>query len=1057
MKRIWFILLCVLLAAISCINEKLTFDSTLEESADDYGKVTIPFEVMGCEVIDPATKTIPLGEDTPLNTLHLAVFGGNGYLKEYVKAHDLERVGDTTYINRDGEAVTTARYRFKATLTLTENKRTIHFIGNGPSTLSFGYADKVIPSLLSDVNGRSYWQMDSIYGIRAKKSQTTYTDRNNTLVRPGDYIDAEACKIVNGRGYIPDSATLSAFRAIPLVRNWAKIVVMSDSTQSYFNPYGYAVINVPSRGAIAPYCANTGFVRNYQDYSYNQLDSMNYTANLNINTKFDTDIPTDEDFKNYTNGVSRADANGGVYIYERPVPNSTTTFPASAVIVYGYYYNPRDLEHKGFYYYKVDLMEGDKYYPVFRNFQYEIVIDKILSQGHHSPAAAAAAAGSANVSADINTQHLADISDGIGRLIIDPWMMHTYTEKVTDGKLQCFYVDSVYAWRVNLDSDAVTVQKLPMPLGETDVIDTVWIDPPITDIEGSIGWRTIHFNTHDRGATAHTQSIRVTAQHGLSTLYRDIQITLLPKQPMVVRFPNRVVAAQKTSEVTMEIVIPDGLAESMFPLDFWIEPERMTLTPDNTKSSQNNLPVKPGDSISENPEYAGKPTFHYTRSLSWEEYRMLATEKDEDGKKFRVLPCYFVTNCDDNATTVWVQNEYFITNSDYFTNEDEHLFRNLSIPAPIKREEGSTIPLHFTIAEAPGGTYPAITLSCYGMELDMNSTEDPVSKVTDGLYQLWPSSATVDLSFVATTNDGDVGVEIAADGYTPKSLTSHYFSEFGFIDGHMMWKDNKWSNVALGHVNNATNKTVLFGYCDDPDAPNTPISVSVKNNKLSFRNPTAAQYPWTPDGPRSSSGNPLYHEIEFTTPGTSSSEPVELTLSSPGYVEEVVVAKRFQGDILTNSADITKNKIFKSGSGFTVENPSFTVVQDPSKPKDVTVTFSFDSITSAYKTGNNPDGMLLGPGGTYTLTVTSNNNNYAIFYIQFNVSNTKWNNVTQHLAPESWSPSVGTVTKYKGGNDQYIWSLPQGTRSAEMTFTAHEDYPINIQSIVFKSYNATMY
>lgn len=1058
MKRMWIIVILAVISMVSCIKEQGSIYDTLHADEEE-GKVTIPFEVMSSQISTPATKTIILGEDTPLETLHLAVFGGNGYLKEYVKAQNLERISDTTYIGIDGNSRTAARYKFTATLSLTENKRTIHFIGNGPSTLTFGYAEAVIPALLSDVGGRSYWQMDSITGIRAKKSDKTYIDKNNIEVEPGDFIDKDSCKIINNRGYIPDAATLNAFKSIPLVRNWSKIVIASDSTSSYFNPYSYAVVNVPSRGSIAPHCANTGFVRNYQSYKFQDLIDMNYTANLNQETRFDTDIPTEEDFMNYTGGVTKAEAGNGVYIYERPVPASTTTFPASSIIVYGYYSNPKDLEHNGFYYYKVDLMEGDTYYPVFRNFQYEIIIEKILSQGHHTPAAAAAAAGSANVSADINAKHLADISDGIARLIIDPWMSHTYTEKVTDGKLQCFYVDSVATWRVNLDSDAVSVKKLDMPLGEPDVIDTVWIDDPITDIEGSIGWRTIHFTTNDQGTTQHSQTIRVTAKHELSTLYRDIVITLLPKQKMIIRCPRNGVAPIKKTEFTMEIVIPDGLAESMFPLNFWIEPERMTLTPDNNKSSTNNLPVSPGNSISSNPQYADKPSFHYTRSLSWQEYRTLSMERDEDGNRWRILPCYFLTNCDDNATTIWVQNDYFITSKATFSNEQEWTFRNLGFTSPIPIGSGHRLPVHFDIDKDPDlDDYPSITLICSGLYLIMDGSSHEISQVIEGVYNLKPSTSSVDLEFISTVDDGDLRIELAAENYLPKSLRTHRFTDFGFKDGHKLFSTtyaNYWSNVVCGHINSASGKTVLFGYCDDEESPNTPISLSVKDNGLVLQTPKS--FPWTPDGPRSSVGDPLYHEIEYKTPSTFSTAPIEVTLSANGYVDETFVVKRFWGDIYTYDK-ITTSTVFKSNNtyNFTVANPTFTIKQNAGGT-DNYVTFTFDKITNAYKTGSNPDGMLLGAGDTYTLTVTSTPAALKLFYVQFTVSNTQWNGVTEHLGPKSWRAINGTLYKYKGANDQYIWELPAGTNTATLELTADDNYPINIKDIIFKTYKATLY
>jgi hypothetical protein len=1051
MRRFLLHILGAVLALAACSREA-ELPEPSSEPFPEGATVTIPFEVMGDDAGTPGTRTVELGEDTPLDNLFLAVFGGSGYLKEYVKAQNLSQIADTTYLDAANVPRTVSRYRFEATLTLTDNPRIIHFLGNGPTSLSFGYADAVLPSLLSGAGQRAYWQMKTVDGIRARKSEREYTDAHGLQVRPGDYIDQDGNKVRNGRGYVPDASTLNAFKGIPMVKNWAKLVVTSEE-DSHFTPYSFAVVNVPTRGTIVPHSAATGFIADYQQYFHESLVGMGYPGNLPSGITFDTTIPSHEDFLNGGNGVARVSADEAVYLFERPVP--TQRIPPSSIIVYGHYENPYDLDHAGDYYYKVDMMEDDEYYPVFRNFRYRINIVKILSQGHHTPAAAAAAAGSANVSADVSASHLADISDGRGRLVIDPYMSHTYTGRQTDGMLHAFFVDDVNNWHVNMDPAAVTVEKLPMPYGEADVIETLTIDDPIDHVDGSIGWRTIHFTTAEPGATAHTQTIRITGHYAdIGKLYRDVVITLQPIQPMIVRCAYPRIAQIKGTPQTVEIVIPDGLAESMFPLVFEIEPEDRTLTPDGTRTN-NNLPVTGGKSFSEHEGYSGKDTFHYLRTLSWDEYRSLATERDENQNTWRVLPCHFRSNCNDSATTVWVRNEYFYTACDRFYSSGEKSFQNLAFTTSIKREENFIVPVHFEVIEEEGhhypDDYPVITISLSGM---MPATEEliPVSG-TAGTYTYKPSSSSVDLEFITTTDDGDLVLELSADEYLPERLRSHFFQDFGFVDGHAMWKTGgSWSNVALGYVNSDANKTVLFGYKDDPDAPNVSISLL----DLQGLNPlTPTSYPWTPTGPRSNDGVQTYHEIEFRTPsGARNLNPVHFTLSAPGYVEEPVDAHRFYGNILTQNKigqDVLKpNNTY----GFSVETPGFTIEQNPGQTPKVTVTFDAISELRA----DAPKGLMLDAGGTYTMTVTSNTANYYMFYVQLNVlQNHTWNGVKRTLTPKEGTPSAGSFSLYPGGNNQFIWNLPMGTTSASLTLVADDDYPIVITDIILKSYKATFY
>ena len=1072
--KIFRLLILALLALVSCVKD-LEYRDGNYPSAPEGATVTIPFSVTLEERVSPATKAVVLGEDPTLDNLYIAVFGSSGYLKEYVKAQNIQQSGTVHYIGIDNEEHDAITYTFEASLTISENKRILHFIGNGPSTLSFGYADAVMPALLSENGAKAYWQMKTVNNIEAKRStvNSSTPDANGNYVVVGDYIDKDGNKIVNGKGYVPDDNIVDALSNVQLVRNWAKIEVTSVEG-SNFTLHSFAVVNVPSRGAVTPHSASTGFVQDYQTMTFNTLKDY-YPANLPPGTLFDKSIPSASAFEAGTIGEEQmnqgvAGAGGAVYLYERPVP--TAKLPPSSVIVYGFYDNPEDQGHKGWYYYKVDLMEKDVYYPVLRNFKYKIEIAKIMSQGHHTPESAAAAAGSANVSADINASHLSDISNGVGRLIIKPWMAHTYTVKEAHGQLECFFVDNVETWNINMDPAVVSITKSEMPNGVRDVIlgDPV-IDDPQTEA-GSEGWRIIHFETDEPDATVRSQTLRIRVDYDNWYLYRDVVITLLSKQSMVARCKKPRIPAVKNTLQTLEIVIPEGLPESMFPLSFQIEPERMTLTPDATKDN-NNLPVNPAPSISGNPEYSGKPSFHFIRSLSWDEYRTLDTERDKMMNTWRVLPCYFKTNCDDSATTIWVHCDYFDPVSTAFRNSVEFSFPNLAFTSSIKRGEGQPVTVHFDVAKDPEeDDFPIVYLFASGMTLETSGTTIASVPGSAGTYMMRPESSSVDLEFRTTSLDGDVYLRVYAEEYETQEISSHVFPSFGFVDGHKLWKTNAWSNVALNHVNTAANKTVLFGYEDDPEALNAEISI---NNLVGLTRLNPTEYPYKPDGPRSNNGKKTYHEIEFRTASPENNRAVSFTLAAPGYVEENIKAYRFGGNILTKD-NINTSTVLKSDNsfGFSADaaNPSFTVEQNTSKdgtssPK---VTFTFDAVTEIRATstsGVSPNGLILKHTDDidyYELTVTSLDSNYKIFFIQFTVNNSKWTGADgdgkSHIfAPREGVPGegCGTFETYRGANDQFIWHIPEGKTSATIKLYPHEGYPISIKDIVFKSYRGNFY
>lgn len=273
------------------------------------------------------------------------------------------------------------------------------------------------------------------------------------------------------------------------------------------------------------------------------------------------------------------------------------------------------------------------------------------------------------------------------------------------------------------------------------------------------------------------------------------------------------------------------------------------------------------------------------------------------------------------------------------------------------------------------------------------------------------------------------------------------------MDGHQLSSTNYWSNVVCGHVNADANKTVLFGYCDDPEALNVPVTVAfLSDTKLSATKPKA--FPWTPTGPRGQYGLATYHEIEFKTPSPKSYNPIEFTLSAPGYVVETIHAGRLNGNIYTQQ--ITTSNVFKPTNtyGFSVDNPQFTYQMDKGVAHNVTVSFdNISAIRDAY-----PAGVMIPAGESCTINVESSRNDCYVFYIEFIIqARVTWESVRQNLCPASGDPDTGTFEAYPGNDTQYLWHLPDHTHSASITLTAKEGSPICISGMVLKTYRGVLY
>ena len=541
--RKWIVIAAAALAALSCSRER-----EQDLFVEPEGQVEVTFSVTGDQL---ATKAF-LGEAPQLETMHIAVFGGSGYLKEYVKA---EKISEGTYDYHYYDALhkeqvkTVPMFVYKVHITLSNSSRRVHFLGNGPASIPFGKDYEVLPTLLGEKE-TGYWQMITLDNVSALQDSD-----GNYLTPDGDGYRIHQ----KGDPYVPSKELEDAFKEVPLIRNWAKIELEAKpKDESHFTPISFAVVNVPKQGALVPYGGVKGFITNYKDLSFDDLRSeeYNYGGNLPTSVEFNASVPSASDFDAFTNGVKHYDDPNGegyphvdneayaVYLYERPVPDAN--IPPSSVIVYGTYHDP-DTEEDVNCYYKVDLMTGSEYYPVLRNFKYIVKIDKISARGHATPEEAFAAAGSADVSADINASTLPDISDGTRRMAIQPWMSKTFIRAESNQKIFVSFYNDINGDnpQPNLAPAAdscVTYRLIPGSAGivKNVVIGEAEDDPTHSDY----GWRPISFDIASPDeAAGRTQTLRIKCKvdpddENESPLYRDIVISLLPTQQMRVTCEN---------------------------------------------------------------------------------------------------------------------------------------------------------------------------------------------------------------------------------------------------------------------------------------------------------------------------------------------------------------------------------------------------------------------------------------------------------------------------------------------------------------------------------------
>ena len=1083
MKHSWLILVwmvCALWLTAACVQElpgPLPGPVSGGDPFPEGKQVTVNFSIPAPEW-EAGTKSIDEGGE--LKTLHLAVFGSSGYLKEYVKARrSTEDVGTYDYTDPYGKIHHVPLIKFSATLTLSEKSRIIHFVGNGPATLPYDADTTVMTTLMSEGGDGGFWQIKRMDCIGALKDEQ------------GHYIDDQGHIIQDGTGYVPDGPTSDSLNHVALVRNWAKISLYADPESSNFVPESFAVVNVPSKGTIAPLLKGPDghlmFVENYHKQSFEDLSKvLKYPASLPDEALFIEDIP--ETFIPYNGG------NGVAFLYERPVPNEH--LKETFVIVYGEYKG----DHQK-YYYKIDLAQNGFYYPIYRNFNYKIIITNVGSKGFSTPRGAAESVGGVDISADVSTTHLGDISDGTAQLSVRPWMSHSfYIQQNNNDILGVKFYNNITVENVE-ENDAYQDsikdgQKVTKTIGE-QIIDVISNDPdpvnnPVTwellppedNLEGDVitdvfighwhvdgpadpaevwdhGWRKIFFSTIPpaTGTQARTQTLRISASFLYNqtprTLFRDIQITVLPRQHMKLRCEKPELEDEIGAEQTLTILIPEGLPQSMFPLDFTIEPEEMTLMP----ALGSNMPVVYGTSIAVPPVETPTGTFQFVRSLSYAEYTDpsgTSVKDPDDGSMWRSFSSVFVATRTENATKIWVANDYFETNSTSFENEDKH-FRNLTIP-PFEPSENGVLPsgyefrIHFDVEESYKNGYPEIMMDASNVTVVSGLPYDAFAMANgDGtyFYVYTPTQNAQDLVLRTTEEiteeNGTFSLRLSArpeDHYAPVTIALRRFTECRFMDGIRSESLSLFSNVMFGYINTDEKKAAPFGFCDDPDYP---ADLQLKKadgsdqafSDLSYSGRPAVGIPTVDDF----ASDPSYHEIGFKTKGGVTG-PVSFRLVAPSYLSKTISAGRFTGKVGNyNSYAIDNSKL----SGKTEYTYNFN-----ENANNFNVRVVFDRTVSVVGGYLKLARSTTDETETFKIKFQSKTSGYKpLYYVEITF-------VEDQPIPLTMVPDVGTVSKYRGTSTaRYIWNFPVENRnlssdSAEHTLTFTSKNDIRIEKIVVR-------
>ena len=796
-----------------CVKEPVEPSPAGELPYPEGGEALIEMSVtLPCDIRTKAMADDPQG----ITSMRVAVFGSSGYLKETVDVN----VNDGYFqsATTTGDAI---KYNFKVKLTLTDSKRLrIHVIANYPAEKTFPWKgeDEVMRRYAyTEGMQDAYWCRFILTNGLELKQELVHDDEYGT-------DNYEYVKDANGYYVVTDEVT-AAFTDLPLLRNFAKVSVESTTPQLILNTSTtMAIINKPRYGSVAPSLPTSGFVEDYYTREYSWLRE-NYDGFSPFDTQLVNTDPDHVDFKSCI--VDGSTITGGDFMYERPRETRTPSY----LIIHGKYralqagknlsdWKSTNLAVNKRYpndadawlvpeseavdgYYKIDFMDDEGYYAVFRNFRYHIRITGVSKPGAETPGAAGSTGGTGDISSSTEAQGLTDISDGYGRIAVS-YVEMTLVDQHPMIELKYKFIPDVEGGDNpdnSLDSEGGPVSIV---LGEKTGTVNIFSDtidssiPAGTDIgstgtggKGLIrvlsgndteGYRTIRFTTNNPPSSNRTsQTIKIIGQiDEHRSIYREVKYFLMEKQTMTVScvadvpnsdYANNYVESTIGQGVNVNITIPIMLPESMFPLVFNIESSELSITPNTTKYTTENLPVESGLSICTGKE--SKTSFHYVKTLSFADYEAIP---DNNGKTFT---CHFKTNKAVSASTVYVTNDYFNKGSARFENYTLYYFKNLSF-SKYRAAANTNLNFSFNLDDRDEARPRTVKVTLDGLvPQNPNANGWGTISAADGIYSYTissGSSATLALKTITTAQGYDNTYAVTLEAVNGQTGTMEYHS-----------------------------------------------------------------------------------------------------------------------------------------------------------------------------------------------------------------------------------------------------------------------------------------
>lgn len=563
------------------------------------------------------------------------------------------------------------RVVFKVTLNKSDQPRVLHLIAV-PKDVELSFTDwgmegTVIPALTTSAGNEAYWQ-------RVEFPDGYGQEVNDVWQTPQNVKE----KLQN----------------VPMIRNFAQVsVTVTPEAQQNFVLTGFALTNTPTAGTVAPWNSTDMLFPAYTDGAGNQLSYPEIA--------YDGLIPGSAQIIDPSPSAAQCTPEPK-FIYERPFSSVSHT----QVIIAGRYRGGAES------YYKIDLgsLENGVFeiYNILRNFNYIVRINGVSASGYSTVEGALQGVVFNNISFDVQTQQMLNISDGTDML----WVNFT-TAVVTQNTDASRTIRFAYRYRKNISSGSGTVDNgaaTVIDLKPGDVIESV---EELTSPSDSTDWRFYQIKTFAPTSEQKTQEFVVVNNE--SGLGRRIQLILrepwevtrnrvfagnynLPSQfPTDTNYEN-VVGDGAQAPLTVFFTIPDNLPRAIFPLSFVLEADRQNIE----NNPVGTLVVTSGTSSFPNVQGS---RIKYVKTITWTDYNtdldadhptgVIVPDQNNPDVKIRRVRCRFrtITSLENlgetgsRTTIVRIHNPYFTTPKDVDGNREN----GGNIEVSFTRKRGQTL------------------------------------------------------------------------------------------------------------------------------------------------------------------------------------------------------------------------------------------------------------------------------------------------------------------------------------------------------------------------------